>query len=216
MEAWRQAHPSFRPYWDPTLAADRSKRLELYRVVASKGLLVLRKRINSRCGIFFVWKSGHKGIRLIIDAREAHACHRRPPRAFLGSASAIGELQISSEIGSFAEVKVPLPEGGHTVRKEPQTSDGAVGDVSDAFYKHMSQWYGLDDALEPWEIGLEDSYEHGRCFLAFSGMPPGWTWASFFCQSAVQHCGERALGPGRSLVQGRLAPDLRQGPICST
>ena len=86
-----------------------------------------------------------------------------PPRAFLGSASAIGELQIQSEIGGFAEVEVPLQEGGSTTRKEFQRLDGATGDVSDAFYQfsveHMAEWFGLDDAIYPHEIRLDGPHE---------------------------------------------------------
>ena len=39
MEVWRSAHPSFRPYWDPGLSADRSSRLELDRVLPTKACL---------------------------------------------------------------------------------------------------------------------------------------------------------------------------------
>ena len=78
----------------------------------------------------------------------------------------------------------------------------------------MAEWFGLDDAICPHEIGLDGPHE--KLFPCFAGMPQGWTWALYFCQSAVQHCGERALGPGRALVHGRPAPDLLAGPVCST
>ena len=165
MSEWRSRHPSFRPYWGPTLAGSRQSRLDLYHTLAAKGLLVLKKRIKCRCGVFFVWKSGRKGIRLIIDAREANASHRRPPKAFLGSASAISELQIDSEVGGFAEVSLPGHALGDSAPLESITIDGATGDVSDAFYQfsveHMAEWFGLDDPVEPFEIGLEGSYEPG-------------------------------------------------------
>lgn len=144
--------------------------------------------------MFFVLKSNKKGIRLIIDARETNECHRRPPRAFWGSGSAIGDLQIDSSVGSFAEVEVPLPGGRITMKEEFQRLDGATGDVSDAFYQfsveHMAEWFGLDDAVCPHEIGLDGPNE--KFFFCFAGMPQGWTWALFFCQAPVWWCGERA------------------------
>ena len=118
MEAWRSEKSSFRPHWDATVSFSRAALLELYRTLASKGLIVLKKRIKSRCGMFFVWKSGKKAIRLLIYARGENACHRCPPRAFLGSGSAIGEMQISSAIGGFAKVEVALLEEGATMKKE--------------------------------------------------------------------------------------------------
>ena len=78
----------------------------------------------------------------------------------------------------------------------------------------MAEWFGFDDAICPHEIGLDGPHE--KFFPCFAGMPQGWTWALYFCQSAIQHCGERALGPGRALVHGRPAPDLLAGPVCST
>ena len=192
MALWRSEHPGFKPYWDPTLAASRSKRIELYKTLHGKGLLVLRRRIHARCGIFFVWKSGRKGIRLIIDARESNGYHRRPPKAYLGSGGAIAEMQIDSAFGGFAEVSVPVGEDGSSVafgRREFWRLDGATGDVSDAFYQfsveHMAEWFGLDDAIFPWELGLDGVDSGVKHYPCFCGMPQGWPWALFFCNAAL-------------------------------
>ena len=45
MQSWRDENSSFRPYWDPTLSKDRAARIDLYRTLAAKGLIVLRSRI---------------------------------------------------------------------------------------------------------------------------------------------------------------------------
>ena len=82
ISTWREENGAFKPYWDPTLAGDQSARVELYKVLASKGLIV--SRIKARCVAFILWNSIRKVIRLSIDARESNACHRRPPRAYLG------------------------------------------------------------------------------------------------------------------------------------
>ena len=61
---------------------------------------------------FLIWKSGRKGIRLIIDARKANGCHKRPPKAYLGSGGALAELQVDAATGGFAEVSVPMGDDG--------------------------------------------------------------------------------------------------------
>ena len=45
-------------------------------------------------GLFFVWKSDSEQIRMIVDAREANACHRRPPKTCVGGARAFVGLQL--------------------------------------------------------------------------------------------------------------------------
>ena len=118
MQAWHEEHSSFPPYWDPTLSSSREAQLELYRLLASKGLIVLRKPIKSCCGIFSAC--------LEIKRKGHPAYHRRskgkplsppPQRAFLGSGSAIGELQVSGAVGGFAEVEAALPEEGGTRKR---------------------------------------------------------------------------------------------------
>jgi hypothetical protein len=93
---WTSENPSFKPYWDPALAASKPPRLELYMKLKAKGLISFRKKIKAQAGLFFVWKSSKKGIRLIVDARQANACHRRPPKTKLGGAAALAELPGSS------------------------------------------------------------------------------------------------------------------------
>ena len=47
--------------------------------------------------MFFVKKVGSDGItwiRLVLDARQACFCHRRPPKVFLGSARVMAELDM--------------------------------------------------------------------------------------------------------------------------
>ena len=56
MHQWRSENSTFRPYWDAILSKDRSARVQLYRMLAAKGLIVLRPRIKSRVGIFVVEK----------------------------------------------------------------------------------------------------------------------------------------------------------------
>ena len=76
IDRWVMENPNFQPYWDETLRSSQEVRYDLYRRLAEKSLLGFRKRIKAKVGLFFVWKSQRKGIRLIVDARMANACHR--------------------------------------------------------------------------------------------------------------------------------------------
>eukprot|EP00930_Biecheleria_cincta_P063190 TRINITY_DN48696_c0_g1_i1.p1 TRINITY_DN48696_c0_g1~~TRINITY_DN48696_c0_g1_i1.p1 ORF type:complete len:150 (+),score=25.00 TRINITY_DN48696_c0_g1_i1:168-617(+) len=71
------------------------------RSLASKNLISFRKHINAKVGAFFVWEANRKGIILFVDARMPNACHRRPPRTKLGSASGFREIEVDFEYGDF-------------------------------------------------------------------------------------------------------------------
>ena len=74
------------------------------------------------------------GIALEHCAREPNADHRRPPRAYVGSGGAIGEFQLDTSVGGFAEVSLALPDGSVSERRSFQALDGATGDVSGVFF----------------------------------------------------------------------------------
>ncbi|CAK9088616.1 Uncharacterized protein SCF082_LOCUS41845 [Durusdinium trenchii] len=106
IQTWADANADFHPYWDETLRKDRQLRLELYQILAKKSLLSFRKKISARVGLFFVWKASRKGIRLIVDARMANACHVRPPKTRPGGASALAELDAflqDSDLAALGE-----------------------------------------------------------------------------------------------------------------
>lgn len=125
-----EENPKFQPYWDPTLASNRDLRLELYRTLAAKKLTGYRRRIRAKVGLFFVWKSGRKGIRLIVDARMPNGCHQRPPKTKLGGAGALCELEVDFD-DSDAALLDDGDGGPVTLFVE---IFGDTGDVSDAFY----------------------------------------------------------------------------------
>lgn len=226
IQGWMEENESFQPYWDETLRTDREARHQLYRRLSEKSLLGFRRRIKSRVGLFFVWKSGKKGIRLIVDCRMPNGCHRRPPKTKLGGASALAELDTYIEEDEVAAVEHGY--GGSV--SLPQKLFGATGDVSDAFYQfsveHLAEWFGLDDPVKAsdfdvtsvWdpELGREVPVtEDEMLFPVFIGMPQGWTWALHMCQAAVEH-GMKSQLPAKQMVkEGVAAPDLLAGPVGS-
>ena len=121
-------------------------------------------------------------------------------------------MQVDSATGGFAEVSVPMGDDGSSAafrRREYWRLDGASGDVSDAFYQflveHLAEWFGLDDSIFPWELGIGGADSEVLHYPCFCGMPQGWSWALFFCHSALQFCAERALGEDRLVVHSASA-----------
>ena len=226
IQTWADANADFHPYWDETLRKDRQLRLELYQILAKKSLLSFRKKISARVGLFFVWKASRKGIRLIVDARMANACHVRPPKTRLGGASALAELDAFLQDSDLAA----LGEGYGGPVSLPCNLFGCTGDVSDAFYQFsvetLAEWFGLDDPVFAFEFGVTEVWDPDkgcnvkvqpgeRLFPVFVGMPQGWAWALHFCNCAVEYNMSKALGASQFVKEGLPPPDLRQGPVGS-
>jgi hypothetical protein len=220
MQHWRSSNPSFMPHWDETLKQSRSKRLELYKSLHAKGLLTYRRKIRSKCGIFFVWKSSKKGIRMIVDARMTNAFFRRPPRTRLGGGGALATLDTYLSDEEWAELK----EEAGCFSEEPEL-EGATGDVQDAYFQYdldeLAEWFGFDDPFSAEELGVtflqgEAVEEHERLFPCMRAMSQGWSWALHFCQAAVRHKMALGLGEeGRLVEEGLPAPSMLHGPVGS-
>ncbi|CAE8614739.1 unnamed protein product, partial [Polarella glacialis] len=220
MQRWRSSNPSFMPHWDETLKQSRSKRLELYKSLHAKGLLTYRRKIRSKCGIFFVWKSSKKGIRMIVDARMTNAFFRRPPRTRLGGGGALATLDTYLSDEEWAELK----EEAGCFSEEPEL-EGATGDVQDAYFQYdldeLAEWFGFDDPFSAEELGVtflqgEAVEEHERLFPCMRAMSQGWSWALHFCQAAVRHKMALGLGEeGRLVEEGLPAPSMLHGPVGS-
>eukprot|EP00959_Pyramimonas_sp_CCMP1952_P145681 3049779-Pyramimonas_sp.AAC.1 len=78
------------------------ERWRLYRVLHELGPVALRRRLRARAALFFVEKKKKPGeIIILVDARQANACHRAPPPARPGSAGALADLDLSAGNGAF-------------------------------------------------------------------------------------------------------------------
>ena len=217
-----------RPYWDPTLASDRRQRHELFRRLLELGVLTVRRRIKGRVGIFFVRKK-ENAIRLIVDARYANACHRRPPHTALGSASALSELSLAEyadlTTGELGSTTLPTPGVGPVPALDFHQSGC---DVRDGFYQfaitELASWFGIDEKFTAGELGVTSCYDDDaerevplradeRVYLCVLAMPMGWSWALHFCQEAVSGCAVAASGgdPALLLRERQPAPKLTPG-----
>jgi len=210
--------PPAKPYWDKVLASDRGARVRFLRQLASLGLGVFCRKARGYMGIFFIRKK--TGMqRMILDARFASACHRKPPACRLGTPAALGRLDLSDEA---------LRAGG----LEPASALHAVGiDLVDCFYQynvlHMCDWFACERA-EPasvWEVteawdpsaGRYDAVDPStQLYFCFSALPMGWSWSLFFAQSAMTTA-LRTVFPQRSLgsagLVGGLLEDASVAPL---
>ena len=87
LEKDRDQGLTLRPYWDPRLRSDKKGLVALLVSLEARNLVSFRRVLKARVGLFTVWKKDGNQ-RLIIDAREANACHRSPPTTRLGGSAA--------------------------------------------------------------------------------------------------------------------------------
>ncbi|CAK0801165.1 unnamed protein product, partial [Prorocentrum cordatum] len=229
MEFTRQTTDPIKPYWDPVLRSSRLERWRLFRVLYELGLITFRPRLRARAAIFFVKKKKPGENRMIVDARQANACHRAPPTTRLGSAGALADLDFSDGDGSFGGV-------GSVVGWDPH---GKEADVEDCFYNFsidgLAEWFGFDDPLPAatirdtyginigsyWDpdlhrmVAATDDVVLYPCMRA---MCMGWFWALFFAQEAVSAMTSRALRPCSTLEPAMVrehlpAPDLNESGV---
>jgi hypothetical protein len=134
---------------------------------------------------------------------------------------------------------LPIPEGDD---EEDEMIDGLDGlgelaemelrtttaDVDDSFYQfatpQLASWFAIRELADPTEFGvhriwdsrlgkLRDVVEGERCYLGFSCLPMGWSWARYFCHTAVSHLARYRLGiPEDAVIRERCpAPELAPG-----
>ncbi|CAK0855124.1 unnamed protein product, partial [Prorocentrum cordatum] len=199
------------------------------KVLYELGLIAFRRRPRARAAVFFVKKKKPGENRMIVDARQANACHRAPPTARLGSAGALADLDFSAGGGSFDGAGGVVGWGPH----------GGEADVEDCFYSFaidgLSEWFGFDDPLPVttirgtsgiavgafWDPDLNKMVHADDGVVLYPSMRAlcmGWSWALFFAQEAVSSMTCRALQPRSSaepatVKERRPAPDLSESSV---
>lgn len=203
------------PYWDPTLKSDKSARHDLFRNLQRLNILSFRKSIKARVGLFFVHKKD-SNIRLIVDGRQASACHHKPPRARLGGPRALAEIDLSDEtlttaggFGGISEIAVH--------------ASGA--DVKDSFFQFslrpLASWFGIDELVTASDFNVTSVWDDesesmvpveagDRLYPVFEAMSMGWSWSLYFCNEAITDLA--TCSPSSQLVQDKEpVPTLQPG-----
>ena len=163
-------------------------------------------------GIFTVRKKDG-AQRLILDARQANACHRTP-----ASLAALDLSAQTLEADGF---------GGVLGDDDPQVT-AESGDVGDCFYNfaipELTAWFCTEDAFARQELQEElgidvsmvfdDDYQKEiplkpgeKVFCAFKGVPTGWSWALYFANEIVCHqVAKSSARPGHDEIRDRRPP----------
>ena len=100
----------FGRYWDPCL---KSKRAQYCRLI---GYLVFTLAPLDHAGLFFVWKTDRKKIRMIVDGRRANARLLDPPGVDLLSAEGLSKFEVVPDIGDVEGPAAELHVGLSDVR----------------------------------------------------------------------------------------------------
>ena len=207
--------PQIRPYWDPVLRWNRSVRIRLSCRLAAMGLIGFRLSILARVALFFVGKKDG-GLRMVVDGREPSALHRPPPHVNLGSAGAIAQLDLSDDMLGLCDLDWDSAD-----------FHAAGADLEDGFHQfteeELASYFGLDFPEPAGVYGTEFIYDpasqsHVRVdpttivFPVYVGLPQGWSWSLYFCQSALASSISSALSTRLSqaplLQEGRPQPRL--------
>ena len=207
------------PYWDPVLKSSTEQRHGLFRRLIRLGIFGPHTGIKCKVGVFFV-KKKDGSIRMVIDSRLPNLYHRRPPRASLGTAQALAELDLS-------ESTLRMGGGYGPLEFEMRQSSS---DVKDAFYQFdivpLGSWFGIDEELragdfdvsQAWDDALQAYVPLGEddpFYIGVDAMPMGWTWALFFCNEAVTECAAESLpaedGWKQILRDRQPAPRVQKG-----
>ena len=145
-------HGAIVSYVDPVLKNSRRHYVGFVKRLFDIKLAVVCPEPAESVGIFFVYKKGRKGIRLILDAR-------RTNRRF-ASAPSVSLLTTEGLCG--AEVV-----GGDPDEASGTTMAFAVGDIKDAFH-HMridddlGRWFTFPYRLTAAELGMSGHVVGGR------------------------------------------------------
>ena len=82
------------PYWDPALKNNPREYRRFIQKLCKIGYLDFTLYPSQHAGVFFVWKSDKKKIRMIIDARPANAVFRDPPGVALSTAETFSKIEF--------------------------------------------------------------------------------------------------------------------------
>ena len=184
-----------RPHWDPALAKPGAERRKFVQRLAAVDLITYRTRRRCDIGAFFVRKkdtADKKGrIRLVLDCRPVNQLHRAPPKSRLATPGALSTLCFSEEwarLSAASEEDVELSIAGASI------------DLQDGFYQFaaesVSSWFCLGERFTAKEAGVSQVYNESTMemeavrpdqllWACVRGLPMGWSWALYFCQSVV-------------------------------
>ena len=139
-------------YVDPVLKESRRHYVGFVRRLYDIGLAVVCFDPAEFVGLFFVYKKGRKGIRLILDARRTNQRFASAPSVSLLTTEGLCRAEIV---------------GGDPEETSGTTRAFAVGDVKDAFHHmriddELGRWFTFPYRVTAAELGLAGHVVGGR------------------------------------------------------
>ncbi|CAK0867614.1 unnamed protein product, partial [Prorocentrum cordatum] len=196
--------PRLRPFSDPKLVHCKKTYARFIGELLVRGLIDLGERTEATVGIFFVFKSDKRSLRMIADTRVANMRFRLPAHSELPTA------------GAWSSLAVPKGKSLHLAQM----------DVDNAFYR-IATPLGLRDHFVLPAVDLDvlraerpdlsaqlPSWRKASPRLAVLAM--GWNWSLFFCQQMVETQVLRSgLARERLARDQRPTPSLEEGPAAA-
>ena len=140
------------PYWDPALKHNPRNYRKFVQKLNSIGYLEFTLSPSDHAGVFFVWKSDRKKIRMIIDARPANSNFLDPPGVSLSTAETCSKLEVETSDDADDLHAFSLFAG--------------LSDVKDCFHRvEQPRWLSKHFCFMPIEA------RHGRCWKAIGFAP---------------------------------------------
>ena len=196
------------PYWDPALRHSPRRYRQFIKKLDSIGYLKYTLHPSAHAGVFFVYKSDKRRLRMIIDARPANALFLEPPGVDLSTSETFARMQYLSDEGM---------SGGHA---DEQGIFVALSDVRDCFHRvKQPDWLCKHFCFLPIaakHLGMVGLTLDGQVlepetevFPMPGSLAMGFSWSLFF----AQRISERLMSQVPSLQHSKLAVD-RGEPIC--
>eukprot|EP00438_Fugacium_kawagutii_P024261 Skav223122 [mRNA] locus=scaffold419:830256:833692:- [translate_table: standard] len=168
-----------KPYWDPALKNNPRTYRKFIQKLHSIKYLEYTLSPSQHAGVFFVWKSDRKRVRMIVDARPANDDFLDPPGISLATAETFSKFEV---VGS-----------GDDDDDNPFELYAGLSDVRDCFHRiKQPRWLSKFFCFMPIEarhVGLTGTTLEGQTLKSSDLIYPmpgslcmGFSWSLFFAQ----------------------------------
>lgn len=168
-----------KPYWDPALRHNPGRYRKFIQRLNDIKYLDFTLSPSQHAGVFFVWKSDGKRIRMIVDARPANAEFEEPPGISLPTAETFAKIEMETHMHDGDDPELGIYAG--------------LSDVRDCFHRiKQPRWlskYFCFLPIEAKHVGLTGTVLEGHTLSSNDLVFPmpgslcmGFSWSLFFAQ----------------------------------
>ncbi|CAK8994704.1 unnamed protein product [Durusdinium trenchii] len=168
-----------KPYWDPALRHNPGRYRKFIQRLNGIKYLDFTLSPSQHAGVFFVWKSDGKRIRMIVDARPANAEFEEPPGISLPTAETFAKIEMETHMHDGDDPELGIYAG--------------LSDVRDCFHRiKQPRWlskYFCFLPIEAKHVGLTGTVLEGHTLSSNDLVFPmpgslcmGFSWSLFFAQ----------------------------------